>query len=324
MNRSDIAVLIATKDRPALVRDLVQRLKKQTRSPDHIFVAGAHADDLALLDPSDPDLTFFVGRAGRAACLNDLIAAASDSYSYLVFFDDDFMPSRFWIEQALAVFASTPEAVAVAGEILAGGFDTRGVDPIDAEAIVSLRDGFPVEGPTLNSSHGLLGCNMAARSERIEDVRLDEGLPAGSLLADADFCARIARIGRVGRAPQLAGVKMDVKLLVPNGRQLGRGQMVNAAYLARKGTFSVGFALKFMARAFWANALRAIVPEPYIDRRGRLLGNIEGLFALLNPATLAAAKPGRSPSLAAPGKTGKAMKKTSDRDGGSFTPSRMA
>jgi GT2 family glycosyltransferase len=301
----NVAVLISTKGRPALVRDLVERLKKQTRPPDRIFIVGSHAHDLALLDRNDPTLTFFVGREGRGARLNDAMDAAGRDYRTLVFFDDDFLPSRFWIEQAEALLSSAPEVIAVTGAIVAGGFDTRGVDPIDAEAIIDVREGFPIEGPVLNSDFGLLGCNMAIRADGIEDLRMDESMPAGGLLADVDFCARIAKRGRVGRAPQMAGVKMDIKLRILDGREVGRAQMINAAYLARKGTFSHIFAVRFMARTFWANFLRAFAPESYIDRTGRMFGNMVGLFALLNPATLprpdeqqAGATPARAPSKA--------------------------
>jgi GT2 family glycosyltransferase len=281
MIQSEIAVLITTKGRPSLVADLIKLLHAQTRPPDHIFVVGSHPDDLISLDRGDSKLTCLLGRKGRSARVNDAIMAAGGDYRYLVFFDDDFLPSRFWIEQALGLFTSSPDIIGITGQIVAGGADSHGVSPIDARTIVDLRDGFPIEGPSLDARYGLLGCNMAVRRAAVGGVWLDETLPVGSWLADADFCARIARRGRVGRAPQMYGVKMNQHLNREAGKVIGLAQIVNSAQLARKGSFSLGFAAKFMAQSIFANGLRALLPEPYIDRRGRLLGNLQGLYKLM-------------------------------------------
>ena len=290
MIQSDVAVLIATKGRPRLVADLVQQLHSQTRPPDHIFVVGSHPDDLTPLDRSDSRLTCLLGRKGRAARFNDAIMAADESYRYLVFFDDDFLPSRFWIEQALDLFNSSPDMIGISGQIVAGGADRRGVCPDDAQVIIDVRDGFPIESPSLDPRFGLVGSNLAVRHAAVGDVWFDETLPVGSWLADADFCARIAQRGRVGRAPQIYGVKMNPRLYREAGRRIGLAQILNAAHLARKGSFSYSFTARFMARTIFANALLSFSPESHIDRGGRLLGNLQGLLKLISSPAKAIAR----------------------------------
>ena len=44
---------------------------------------------------------------------------------------------------------------------------------------------------------------------------------------------------------------------------------------------SLAYALRLAARNFFANLVKSMRPESYIDRRGRLRGNLIGLFHLL-------------------------------------------
>jgi hypothetical protein len=44
-------------------------------------------------------------------------------------------------------------------------------------------------------------------------------------------------------------------------------------YLARKGTMQAGLGRRLLVQNLCSNLLRSIVPEPHIDRRGRLWGN---------------------------------------------------
>jgi hypothetical protein len=55
---------------------------------------------------------------------------------------------------------------------------------------------------------------------------------------------------------------------------------MNPVYLIRKGTIPIGFALELMCRNVGANIIRSVRPEPYIDRRGRLKGNLMAVFHL--------------------------------------------
>ena len=66
-----VAVVIATRGRPEIVARVVARLGLQTRRADHVFVVGAHSDDIAKLRTIAGKITVVVGRAGLCHQRND-------------------------------------------------------------------------------------------------------------------------------------------------------------------------------------------------------------------------------------------------------------
>jgi hypothetical protein len=50
--------------------------------------------------------------------------------------------------------------------------------------------------------------------------------------------------------------------------------------LYRKGTFALGKAINLMNRNLAANLVKSLSPEPYVDRVGRLSGNLRALTDL--------------------------------------------
>jgi hypothetical protein len=79
----------------------------------------------------------------------------------------------------------------------------------------------------------------------------------------------------------LRGVHLGLKAGRVSGVRFGYSQVVNPIYLIRKGTVPVSFALPLILRNVAANILRSLRPEPHVDRRGRLRGNLRGFFHLL-------------------------------------------
>ena len=75
----------------------------------------------------------------------------------------------------------------------------------------------------------------------------------------------------------------------PSGFQLSRPVeltcfalcMANAVYLARKGTVPKSHVAKLAVKNIVINALRSFRPEPFVDRRGRLRGNLLALADLV-------------------------------------------
>jgi hypothetical protein len=55
--------------------------------------------------------------------------------------------------------------------------------------------------------------------------------------------------------------------------RLGYSQISNPLYLMHKGTVPASHIADNIARNFIMNHLRALAPEPFIDRRGRVRGN---------------------------------------------------
>ncbi len=67
-----------------------------------------------------------------------------------------------------------------------------------------------------------------------------------------------------------------------SGERFGYSQIVNPLYLIRKGTVPAAFALPLMGRNIAANLVRSMWPESYIDRRGRLRGNLIAIAHVLS------------------------------------------
>ncbi|GJE15939.1 glycosyltransferase family 2 protein [Methylobacterium marchantiae] len=273
-----IAVIIATRGRPALVRGLVMLLQSQSRAPDHIVIVGSETDDLGGLEDG-PGLTARVGRTGSAHQRNDGLALAGGRYDYVAFFDDDFIPSHFWLEQMAATFRARPDVVCLTGRVLADGAKSPGIDRGEGLRVVTEEDGHGEDGDDgLHEGIGPYGCNMAFRTSAIAGLGFDERLPLYAWLEDSDFGGQVARRGLTARADALWGVHLGNKTGRERGKRVGYSQVANSVYLMRKGTLPVPFLGKLMARNVAANVVRSLRPEPYIDRRGRLAGNLTALL----------------------------------------------
>jgi succinoglycan biosynthesis transport protein ExoP len=59
-----------------------------------------------------------------------------------------------------------------------------------------------------------------------------------------------------------------------SGLRLGYSQIANPVYLVRKGSFAWCRAIRQIARNVAMNIAFSWRPEPYVDRRGRLRGNV--------------------------------------------------
>ena len=96
-----------------------------------------------------------------------------------------------------------------------------------------------------------------------------------------DFAARVAARGRMVWSDRLWGVHLGIKRGRSPGRQFGYSQIVNPRYLVAKGTMRGKSALRLAGRNLLTNMAYALFPEPYIDRAGRLRGNLLGLWDIV-------------------------------------------
>jgi hypothetical protein len=261
----------------------VKQLGSQTKAPDHIFVIASSPADIVGLDLDHPHLTIQVGRTGLTLQRNDGLALAGSQFSYIVFFDDDFVPSRFWIERMYDIFESRRDVVGLTGTVLADGTTTAGVPLEEAQAIVAVRDSNPVSVAGLRERFPYgnnVGCNMAFRYSAIRGLAFDEHLPLYAWHEDSDFRAQVAQRGIFGRADSLWGVHLGHKPGRVSGVALGYSQIANAVHLAKKGTVPLRYLAKTAGKNVLINLLRSIRPEPFIDRRGRLRGNAMAIVDL--------------------------------------------
>ncbi len=115
---------------------------------------------------------------------------------------------------------------------------------------------------------------MSIRSSAVGNLRFDERLVLYGWQEDIDFTSQLRCPRPRGRISNILGVHLGIKAGRVSGTRFGYSQVVNPVYLIRKGTVPATFALPQMLRNIAANSSRSVWPEPYVDRRGRLHGNL--------------------------------------------------
>ncbi|WP_420384417.1 oligosaccharide flippase family protein [Novosphingobium sp.] len=283
-----VAVIIASTGRPGCVGDVIADLRRQTQLPSHIVISVTGPRDL-------PPASALVGAEvvisarGAATQRNsglDHLAALDTDCDVVVFFDDDFVPSRHAIAGMARLFGENPAIVGATGAVLADGIKTPGIPYARAREIVANHDrayerkhaAVPVMA---TGTPDLYGCNMAYRLSAITDLRFDERLKLYAWQEDVDFSVRTGSRGRLVKTDAFVGVHLGIKSGRTSGVRLGYSQIQNPIYLWRKGTMPTAKAWGLMARNLASNHVRTLWPEPWVDRFGRVRGNWMGFADVL-------------------------------------------
>ncbi len=277
--RPRVAVVIATRGRPDVVSLTVRHLlAHQSLKPDEVIVsccARQDAGDLAR----HPDVTVVTGPPGLAAQRNTGLAQLPPDVEIVVFFDDDFVAHRDWLARAAETFRDDVEVVALTGRVLEDGVTGPGIRFEDASRLV---EHVPLSDWSWIDSYSPYGCNMAFRLSQLGDLRFDERLVLYGWLEDRDFGATLAKKGgRIAKSAELVGVHMGVKSGRIAGDRLGYSQVVNPLYMLRKGTMTLPQVAGQLFRNMASNIGKAAWPEPFVDRRGRLRGNVLAIADVL-------------------------------------------
>lgn len=220
------------------------------------------------------------GEAGLTKQRNRGLTRVQDSFDVVVFFDDDFAPAADWLELCARIFESEPGIVGVTGAVLRDGAQSEQLSWEDAERVLDEARPAPPAHALIERTD-LYGCNMAYRLSAVAGrERFDERLILYGWLEDADFSRAMARRGRLVEYKSMAGVHLGLKGGRVSGRKYGYSQVANAWYLYGKRSMSLEEAWRHTFKALAANGLRQFRSEPYIDRRGRFVGNLIGLCHL--------------------------------------------
>lgn len=279
-----LAVGIATAGRAEIVAETLRELGRQTRMPDMVFVCPASTQDFDVTQASELPYQIKFMRAPRGLCAQrNAILDAAGGFDILVFFDDDFFASPSFLAEAEHCFATQPQTVAASGTVIADGASGPGIDVAEARAILASCEVEQAAKIRCKDQYAAYGCNMAFRLTPIRALalRFDENLPLYGWWEDIDFCRRLARSGRIVKNERMIGVHLGHKGGRSRGVQLGYSQISNPIYLWRKGSCRFDFALSQMARNIAANLGKVFRPEPWVDRRGRLKGNLIALGDLM-------------------------------------------
>ncbi len=280
VNKLTIVVGIATNGRAPILGEALADLAAQTVKPAAVMVTYGKPSDIAGVAERFPSTEFIQAAGGSCAKRNRILDRAGKA-DLVLFIDDDFLLAPDYLEVIERVFRQDTGLVAATGRVVCDGAKGPGLSVEQGRRALSLVPRPPAEQPcpTFNT----YGCNMAFRMSAIREsgLRFDEKLPAYAWYEDIDFSRRLARQGTLKLVPAAMGVHLGVKVGRQSGRRLGYSQMANPAYLWRKGTFPLGHALQSMGRHFAMNLLRSFAPEPFVDRRGRLKGNLQAMGDLL-------------------------------------------
>jgi GT2 family glycosyltransferase len=273
-----LAVAIATAGRRDILTQTIAFMNNQSRKPDEFLVCPARPEDVDLdgLSRYDGVVRIVEGAVGSSHQRNAMIEASKADV--MVFFDDDFLPSASYLAEVEALFASDPRIVAATGHVIEDGALGPGLEIEEGQAILA-RDQFKGPFSTTPTFNGY-GCNMAIRLAPAlrHGIRFDENLPLYAWLEDVDFSRQLAVHGTVVHATQLRGVHLGTKKAGRSpGRRLGYSQIANRIYIQRKGNMNFFQVWDGNLRNICANLFKSLKPEPWVDRRGRLSGNLLAL-----------------------------------------------
>ncbi|NVN11124.1 MULTISPECIES: glycosyltransferase family 2 protein [Nguyenibacter] len=273
-NSAAVVVGIISSGRPAILPETIAELRRQTYPFQRIIICTPRPSDAAQVAEAE-DIVRLIGPTGAPHQRNVVLDHARDA-DIVVFFDDDFLPDPDYLRRCVEAFQSDPAIVAATGRVLADGAKGPGLTVADGRAILAdpaINDNPAM--PPVEAAWSSYGCNMAYRMSVIteHDMRFDERLPLYAWYEDIDFSRRMGAYGRLVRVNGAKGVHLGTKKGRTPGRHLGYSQVANPIYLSRKGSFPWDHSLRSIGRNIAMNMLRSLRPEPYIDRRGRLIGN---------------------------------------------------
>ena len=273
--KTRLAVGFATCGRADILAQAIRQLTCQTVLPNRVIISYTKPDDIAGLGAKTfegLDLELVLSPAGLPKQRNVIVDRVQDC-GLLLFLDDDFLVAPGYAEAVLASMTANPDIVAATGTPIADDVKGPGLSVAEGLAMIADDDATP-DHRFDTAPHGY-GCNMAINLDvaRQHGVRFDERLPLYAWSEDVDFTHRLGRFGRIVKLRGARGVHLGVKQGRSSGRRLGYSQVANPIYLRAKGSYSWRRALGSVGRNLAANAMLSLWSEPYIDRRGRLLGN---------------------------------------------------
>jgi GT2 family glycosyltransferase len=279
MNRRT-AIVIATRNRPNDIAKLLSALALQTERPDLIVVSACSSDDIGEIDVAEANVKIIFGAPGSAVQRNRALSAVGAGFDIVIFFDDDFVPSRFWVERIRKFFSVQPEIICVTGQVLRDGVLTGMLSWPEGCFLVENAD---LSTQTKGASYTILerefpyGCNMAFRANSIEKIVFDERLVLYGWLEDRDFAYRAVGKGKMVWTDAVWGVHLGTTGGRSSGVPFGYSQVVNPWYLMKKGTMRPVDGLRNIFRGLIGNALGIFFWNSQIDRWGRLKGNAIGI-----------------------------------------------
>lgn len=276
------AVVVATKGRPEAVHRLLHLLEQQTLPPSLVVISATEDADVGAEIHTWMNVDVMLGSPGTSIQRNRALDRLQQQCDVVFFFDDDFVPSRHWIERTVRVFGTESSVAGISGRVIRDGAMSKALSWEEADSLIGAADVLEPQD-RLSEALDLYGCNMAFRMSAIgAKVRFDERLALYGWLEDKDFSRTAKGSGRLVQCESLIGVHLGLKQGRVSGTKFGYSQIVNPWYLCRKGTLSAKEAWTNTFKALAVNGIKTIRPETFIDRRGRFKGNVVAVRHLLS------------------------------------------
>ncbi|MFY0610031.1 MAG: glycosyltransferase family 2 protein [Hyphomicrobiaceae bacterium] len=276
----NLAVIIPTYGRKALLARTLAHLASQSRLPDRTIVSAPDSSHVEIPADLPFDVVVVTGCSGASAQRNCAMEQIVDDSDIISFFDDDFLQSSHYLARVEEGFRRNPDWAVATGRVVVDGANGPGLTFDEGCQELRKAEQRDVENAVgdglgdIEDRVGGYGCNMSIRSSLVRSLRFDERLPLYSWQEDTDFSTQLGSRGRVVGVSGLLGVHLGVKTGRVSGVRFGYSQISNLIYLMAKGTVPLGYGSELMIRNIAANLVRSFWPESYVDRLGRLKGNL--------------------------------------------------
>jgi GT2 family glycosyltransferase len=279
------AIIIATKDRPGILSETLQSIRRQTRPAAYVYVSVSSLED-APSGNSTEGVIVLVGPQGGSAQRNTAIRQVPLDVEYMAFFDDDVELHPSYLENAVSFLEKNSDVVAISGMMIADGNISREA----ARSLLEKDTTWRVD-PSLQDRgphHILYACNAVVRSGPLRQTLFDENLPLYSYGEDYELSLRLKKFGRVGRLSNAVGVHLQTQAARVSGKRYGYAMIANNWYFLRKGVCHrtapwsyLRFVLIIVLKRLWINLGNALSGRLQRDPWGQIQGNMLALVDII-------------------------------------------
>ena len=276
-----LVAVIPTLGRKRQISRLLSHLERQQRKPDEVIISAPDSTHVEPYRSTSFPISYVFGQRGLSAQRNLALSHALPRSDIVTFFDDDFLPADSYLKIVADCFEAHSDWAVIMGRVVADGARHAGFTFEQGLALLRSAEASAPTKLEVTDHIGAYGCNMSMRSRLIGQLRFDERLVLYGWQEDIDFTSQLRRHGRIVQLSTAIGVHLGLKAGRVSGVRFGYSQIANPVYLIKKGTVPAIFALRLIGRNVTANFLRSFWSEPYVDRRGRLKGNLLAAYHLM-------------------------------------------
>lgn len=277
------SVIIASTNRPLIVKEAIFSLLEQTFQPIEIVVSVIKEEDFPNPEKEfPPHVRRVISPPGLTTQRNFGFKSLTQKTDFVSYIDDDVILHRDYLKNLSEIFDKREKAVCVMGHLLVNG----GITLEEAKALCNSPPEDPNEQKekyyaTSATWGSLYGCNMSFKWEFLEQEKFDERLPLYSEMEDTDMGTRARRAGEVGYYFACVGVHLRTPSGRINYRMHGFSQIMNPYYLTCKGTMPKENIKFYILKRMIVNLTFMFFIQQTKKRFGLLRGNIYALQNIL-------------------------------------------